>query len=116
MIPVEATIRQYDTDIVVWLLGEPTSNPDLAIVPNLHETDIGDEGEELPITGWTVLHKPTRMVVVGVSFTLDDARTFANTIGHLDWSDFRRGKTRAERRDSLHGRVVSAALKGVEWW
>lgn len=116
LVPVEAILRQYDTDIAVWLLGWSTANPDLVIAPNLCEVEVGDEGEELPITGWTVIHTPTRMPVVAVSFTLDDARIFANTIAHLDWAGFSRAATWQERLAHPYSAVVSAALKGVIWW
>jgi hypothetical protein len=117
LVPVDITIGHDDIRIDVQLLGEPTGNPDLFVVPDVSgPREYDDWDDPVAFTGWTVLHKPTRTPVVGVSFTLDDGRIFANTIGHLDWSHFQRGKTPAERRDSLHGRVVSAALKGVGWW
>lgn len=117
LIPVEVTIGHDDIRVDVQLLGEPTANPDLVVIPDVSgPRELDDWGDPVDFTGWTVLHRPSGCLVVGVSFTLDDARTFANTIAHLDWADFRRGKTPAERRDSLHGRVVSAALKGVGWW
>lgn len=116
LIPVEVTLRHDDTDIVVRLLGEPTSNPDLVLVPDINRYTGGTDDEEPRYTSWTVQHMPSGMGVIGASFELDDARAFAEGIAHLDWADFRRADTRAERAAHPYARVVKAALNGVTWW
>lgn len=115
LIPVETILHHDATRVDVQLLGEPTDNSDLAIVPRVSGArEYDDWDDPVPFTGWTVIHKPTRQPVVPVSFTLPDARHFARAIGHLNWAHVTRDQTRTE--DHPYAPVVSAALQEVGWW
>ena len=115
LIPAEVTIGHDSVRVDVVLLGEPTGNSDLVVVPHVsgwREYDNWDD--PVAFTGWTVLHKPSRRPVVGVSFTLDDARHFARRLAHLNWAHV----TREQDRGSGHPyhATVRDALKEVAWW
>lgn len=128
--PVEVIIGHDDIRVDVQLLGEPTGNPDLAVVPNVSGPREYDDWYDpvdftgwtvlrLPtrypvFKGWTVLHLPTRYPVVLVSFTLDDARHFAGRLAHLDWAHVPRADIR--RGEHPYTPVVRAALAEVMWW
>jgi hypothetical protein len=118
LVPVEVTIQHDGVRLDVMLLGEPTANPDLVVVPRCAGTRIflGDEDEPADpfVTGWTVLHRPSRLAVVNVSFDLDDARTVASRLAHLDWARVTREATKSGGHP--YAAEVSRAISRVGFW